>query len=73
MALAVAVCMHQGDFAPLQAWNSARIEHTLTRMVTDGPAIDGCTLRPEPTVDGLPFATYIQPWEHIRRKLPFAP
>ncbi len=69
MALAAAVCMHRADFAPLQSWGSARIEHGLSRMVADGPAIDGCTFRPEPTVDGLPFATYIQPWEHIRRTL----
>ncbi len=73
MALAAAVCIHQKEFAPLQSWSAARIEHTLTRMVADGPAIDGCTFRPEPTVDGLPFATYIQPWEHIRRKLVPAP
>ncbi len=69
MALAAAVCMHREDITPLDAWGSARIEHGLTRMVADGPDIDGCTFRPEPTVDGLPFATYIQPWEHIRSQL----
>jgi len=69
MALAAAVCLQKGDVAPLKPWTSARIEHALTQMVAEGPAIDGCTFLPEPTVDGLPFAAYIQPWDHIRREL----
>ena len=73
MALTAAVCMHRADFTPLKSWTSARIEHALTRMVADGPAIDGCTFLQEPTVDGLPFATYIQPWELIRRELSVEP
>lgn len=69
MALAAAIVLQCGDSSPLDRWTTARIEHALTKMVTDGPAIDGCTFRPEPTVDGLPFATYIQPWDLIRREL----
>jgi hypothetical protein len=38
-------------------------------MVAEGPAIDGMTRRREATVDGLPFATYIQSWLGIRRLL----
>jgi hypothetical protein len=41
----------------------------LEQMVADGPAIDGMTRRREATVDGLPFATYIQSWLGIRRLL----
>jgi hypothetical protein len=41
----------------------------LEQMVAHGPAIDGMTRRREPTVDGLPFATYIQSWLGIRRLL----
>ncbi|HEV8069994.1 MAG TPA: glutamate cyclase domain-containing protein [Planctomycetaceae bacterium] len=41
----------------------------LEQMVVEGPAIDGMTRRREATVDGLPFATYIQSWLGIRRLL----
>jgi hypothetical protein len=41
----------------------------LEQMVAEGPAIDGMTRRREATVDGLPFATYIQSWLGIRRLL----
>jgi D-glutamate cyclase len=69
MALAVTVCLHREDLSPLQDWTAERIERTLQIAVREGPAIDGITRRPEPTVDGLPFITYIQPWLHIREKL----
>jgi hypothetical protein len=41
----------------------------LEQMVAHGPALDGMTRRREATVDGLPFATYIQSWIGIRRLL----
>lgn len=47
------------------AWHQVVLEHTIAR----GPAVDGVTRRAEPTVDGLPFLTYIQPWEGMRRLL----
>ena len=40
-------------------------------MVAEGPAVDGITRRQAATVDGLPFATYIQSWVGIRRLLGF--
>ncbi len=40
---------------------------SLERFVAEGPAVDGITRRREPTVDGLPFGTYIQIWLGIRR------
>ncbi|MBX3438872.1 MAG: DUF4392 domain-containing protein [Planctomycetaceae bacterium] len=73
MALAAAVAIHKANIDSLAPWSSARIEHTLTHMVTRGPAIDGRTFRPDSTVDGLPFATYIQPWDLIRRELGLTP
>ena len=39
----------------------------LERMVREGPAVDGVTRRQEPTVDGLPFDTYIETWVGICR------
>jgi hypothetical protein len=38
-------------------------------MVAAGPAVDGVTRKREATIDGLPFETYIQPWDGIRRLL----
>jgi D-glutamate cyclase len=49
----------------------------LERMIVEGPAVDGITRLQfrtpgrEPTVDGLPFSTYIQIWLGIRRMLGF--
>jgi hypothetical protein len=72
MALAAAFLMHEQKLAPLKPWTAARIQYALTEMVLHGPAVDGCTRCQEPSVDGLPFATYIQPWELIRRELDLA-
>jgi hypothetical protein len=44
-------------------------ERRLKALVQDGPAVDGVTRLQQPTVDGLPFLTYIQPWEGMRRVL----
>ncbi|MHC4875497.1 MAG: glutamate cyclase domain-containing protein [Planctomycetota bacterium] len=41
----------------------------LKRMVEHAGAIDGVTKVAEPTVDGVPFLTGIQPWAAIRREL----
>jgi hypothetical protein len=59
-----------GGLAPLDEDFHRRL---LERMVTEGPAIDGMTRRREATVDGLPFATYIQSWLGIRRLLGLSP
>lgn len=68
-ALAAAVSMHRGELQPLAAWTADRIERLLQAAVTGGPAVDGITRRAEPTVDGLPLITYLQPWLHIRGRL----
>jgi hypothetical protein len=65
MALAAGVCLLRGRLDVLQPWTRERHREWLEHLVANGPAVDGVTGRREPTVDGLPFLTYIQPWEGI--------
>lgn len=69
MALAAAVCVLRNRRDVLQPWTQHRHHAALQHLVVHGPAVDGVTGRREATVDGLPFLTYIQPWEGIRRTL----
>lgn len=66
-ALAAAVVLLAGRTDVLSHVDTAFHHHLLERMVVDGPAVDGIARRPSTTVDGLPFATYIQPWLEMRR------
>lgn len=67
LAAATLVLMNRIEaLAPLDEDFQRRL---LEQMVAEGPAIDGMTRRREATVDGLPFATYIQSWLGIRRLL----
>ncbi len=68
-ALAAGVAALRNRSEVLQRLDAAQQMHTLEQMVRLGPAVDGVTRRQEPTVDGLPFATYIQPLDGIRRVL----
>jgi hypothetical protein len=70
-ALAAAVLLVRDKVDFLRDWDADRELSVLTHMIKHGPAVDGITARCEPTVDGLPFATYIQPWNGIRRLLQF--
>ncbi len=67
MALAAATLLVRGCQANCQPWTAAQQRRLLERLIEQGPAVDGITRLTEPTVDGLPFLTYIQPWEGIRR------
>lgn len=69
MALAAGVCLLRNRLDVLQPWTRDRHREWLEHLVTNGPAVDGVTGRREATVDGLPFLTYIQPWEGILRCL----
>lgn len=69
MALAAGVCLLRNRLDVLQPWTQERHHAWLEHLVANGPAVDGVTGRREPTVDGLPFLTYIQPWEGILRAL----
>ena len=68
-ALAAAVALLRGQVAAVAACDSRQQQTVIEAMVAHGPAVDGVTRRREATVDGLPFLTYIQPWEAIRAKL----
>lgn len=68
-ALAAAIASLRGRVDILEPWTSARQFDWLQTLVRDGPAVDGVTRLAEPTVDGLPFATYIQPWDGMRQLL----
>lgn len=66
-ALAAVVAMLRGRAAELKPWGVAHQQAMLEHVVERGPAVDGKTRRRAATVDGLPFATYIQPWQEMRR------
>ncbi|HUG89921.1 MAG TPA: glutamate cyclase domain-containing protein [Planctomycetaceae bacterium] len=68
-ALAAATLALRGAADALAPWDGEHQRRVLEQMVEHGPAVDGVTGRREATVDGLPFLTYIQPWEGIRRLL----
>lgn len=68
-ALAAAVALLRNRLDILLPWTSAQQLACLEHLVKDGPAVDGVTRLAQPTVDGLPFATYIQPWDAIRQLL----
>lgn len=68
-ALAAAVAHLKGRPDVLAPFTAANQQRVLQEMVAHGPAVDGVTRRREPTVDGLPFLTYIQPWSGMRRLL----
>jgi len=67
--LAAGVALLRGQTDVLAPWTCEHQERMLEAIVKHGPAVDGITRRREPTVDGLPFPTYIQPWAGIRRLL----
>ncbi len=68
-ALAAAVAYLRNQITILEPWTGTQQEQWLQSVVLNGPAVDGVTRLPEPTVDGLPFATYIQPWDAMRQLL----
>jgi hypothetical protein len=68
-ALAAAIAHMKDAPQALAPYDAAQQLDVLKQMVKHGPAVDGVTRRQEPTVDGLPFLTYIQPLEGIRRVL----
>lgn len=68
-ALAASVAVLRDRVDVLKAWDCDQQEAMLHHVLRNGPAVDGLTGRREPTVDGLPFLTYIQPWAGMRRLL----
>ncbi len=68
-ALAAAIAYLRGRVDILEPWTCSQQKDWLEAVVRDGPAVDGVTRCAQPTVDGLPFATYIQPWDAMRQLL----
>ena len=68
-ALAAATMLLRQQTEILRDWDVDRQLRVLEHIVEHGPAVDGVTGRQQATVDGLPFLTYIQPWQGIRRLL----
>jgi D-glutamate cyclase len=68
-ALAAAAALLRGNVSAVAPFDCRQQQAVLESLVAHGPAVDGVTRRREATVDGLPFLTYIQPWEAIRAKL----
>ncbi len=64
-ALAAAVALLKNQTEVLFQWQRAEQQQVLETVVREANAVDGVTNQREPTVDGLPFLTYIQPWEGI--------
>ncbi|MBL8849301.1 MAG: DUF4392 domain-containing protein [Planctomycetaceae bacterium] len=65
-ALGAALAMLRDRPELIAAWTAQRHLDLLVELVEHGPAVDGVTRERTATVDGLPFLTYIQPWETIR-------
>lgn len=68
-ALAAATLAMRGASQSLSQYTREQQEAALIYSVEHGPSVDGVTRQLEPTVDGLPFDTYIKPWIGIRELL----
>lgn len=68
-ALAASILLLREQVELMRDWDCRQQLQVLEHLVEHGPAVDGVTGRREATVDGLPFLTYIQPWDAIRRLL----
>lgn len=68
-ALAAATLLLRGQIEILRPFTFEQQEKLLKHVIQHGPAVDGVTRLQEPTVDGLPYLTYIQPWLGMRHLL----
>jgi hypothetical protein len=72
-ALAAAIAVQHGRVDLLERHTAESQWRLLERIVNEAGAVDGVTRKSEPTVDGLPFLTQIQPWVAIRERLGLRP
>lgn len=72
-ALAAAIAVQHGRVELLERHTADSQKKLLETIVSEAGAVDGVTRRNEPTVDGLPFLTQIQPWIAIRERLGLQP
>jgi hypothetical protein len=70
-ALALATTELRGGHGLARPWHSQAEREMIEAMVRNSPAVDGITLRREPTVDGLSLPEYLQPLVDMRRLLGF--
>lgn len=68
-ALAASIAVLHRRVDALREHSCAAQREMLVRLVENAGAVDGVTRTPEPTVDGVPFLTGIEPWAAIRREL----
>jgi len=68
-ALAAGFAHGRGRVDLLRRHTAESQERVLVDLVRRGPAVDGVTRQQTPTVDGLEFATYIEPWRKMREAL----
>lgn len=70
-ALAAATLLLRDQPHLLAKYDRTHEQRVLEHLVKHGPTVDGVTGQQEASVDGLPFLTYIQPWEGMREILGF--
>jgi hypothetical protein len=70
--LALAVARLRGAQSLGRDWTAAGQRELIETLVQSAGAVDGLTLRPEPTVDGLPLDDYLQPLEELRHRLGYS-
>jgi len=68
-ALAAGFAQARGRTDLLQRHTPESQQRVLAELVCRGPAVDGVTRQPTATVDGLDWATYIEPWRRMREAL----
>ena len=68
-ALAAAVALLENRLDLLQRFTADQQLRLLEALLEKQLVVDGVTRQFQPTVDGLPFLTYIQPWISIRKQL----
>lgn len=68
-ALAAATLLLKNQARQLARYTADHQEQLHFEAVQERRLIDGITRQPALTVDGLPFLTYIQPWQGIRELL----
>ena len=68
-ALAAAVAFLERRTDLLERFTSEQQFNLLSSLIDRNLVVDGVTRERNPTVDSLPFLTYIQPWSSMRRLL----
>ncbi|HEV3136577.1 MAG TPA: glutamate cyclase domain-containing protein [Pirellulales bacterium] len=68
-ALALALCRLRGHAKLACDWTAPEQRELIELMVRKAGAVDGLSLRPEATVDGLSLETFLQPLVEIRNLL----